>query len=589
MTNLNELNDFTIRDLISKSLEGSITRDEMAKLDALIIANPQARRYYVEYLHLHLALRQIFETNPEAVSLGTDMVELYSELSPFGHVPVAQSYKKANRSDFQELNRLMQMLAEEEEKSPVKVIEKQPEFHQLDKLDRPSVQKTVNKFFLWTTFVSLAALLAVVVYFNLPLFNPVEVATMTDSIHAEYASEAFVNGSRLTNRSGRYYLQDGISSIQFDSGANVVIEGPAEFQLKSMDKMVLFSGRLFAKVPRQAIGFTVETLDSSIIDLGTEFGVYAVPMQGTELHVFEGKTQMALLGHNSMLVSEGQAQRIDTATGRIQAISLKNGEFIQKINSDTNLVWNGKCVISLSDLVMGGDGYGSSSNVVANFDPITGNAVAYLNGQHETPTNDYRTIESTPFLDGIFVPNGNNQVVSSEGHVFVECPETSGMSYHGVGFDKNCRYFPQIHEQYRANRHLDLFESAIYMHSNVGVTIDINAVRHTFPGQKVLRFRTSVGTAFSSSAYGQFTSIYEAAPVYTDFDVWIVMDGRLQKKIEKVRSDSLLDIDVPVTSADRFLTIIVTDGHSVHADGSQANHYDLCAMADPRFEVECME
>lgn len=562
MTKLNGQDDYRIRYLVSKSLEGNISVDELSELDTLIIESPQARRYYVEYLHIHVTLRKLLQKDPlSETSLEDEILDdrLWEQLAI--HEQTAESIQTASLMDHEAIAIFETPAAPK------------------------NVTRRVSRFTIFT-FASLAALLLLVAWLNLPFFNPVEVATLTDSIKAEYAAETFEKGSRLTNRKGRYYLQEGISSIQFDSGAGVVIEAPAEFELKSHDRMVLFAGRLYANVPRQAIGFTVETLDSTVVDLGTEFGIYAVPMQGTELHVFEGKTQMALPRSTSMLVTEGQAQRVQAATGRIQSIALEKGSFVRKIDSETRLVWKGKDIISLSDLVLGGDGYGSSKEPVANFDPNTGNAVAYLIGRHNKSENDYRMIESTPFLDGIFVPNGKNQVVSSAGHVFAECPQTSGMCYHGVSFDKNCKYFPEIQDLYRSNRHLDFDESAIYMHSNVGMTIDLNAMREAFPGQTIRRFRTTVGTAFSSSAYGQFTAVREAAPYYTEFDVWIVVDGRLYQKFEKVRWDSLIDINVPVTSGDRFLSILSTDGQTDLKDGNLPTHYDLCALSDPRFEVE---
>ncbi|MCE5184515.1 MAG: hypothetical protein LLF76_00115 [Planctomycetaceae bacterium] len=558
--------DFTIRYLLAKSLEGSITSEEIDHLNAMIIEYPMARRYYVEYLHIHVSLRKLLQKDPAAVSAMEDEIlddQLWQQLAV--HEQTAESIETA----------------------PCMPVD--ATFLPVDPAASKNPARRVSRFTFITFAASLAALLVVIIFLNLPFLDPVEVATVTDSIKADYAADAIEKGSRLTNRKGRYYLQEGISSIQFDCGASVVIEAPAEFELKSADRMILFSGRLYASVPRQAIGFTVRTLDSTVIDLGTEFGMFAVPMQGTELHVFKGKTQMALPRSKAMLVTEGNAQRVETATGRIQAIALGEGNFVLKIDSKTNLVWKGREVISLSDLVLGGNGYGSSDKAVANFDPATGNAVPYLVGKYNKFASDYRSITGTPFLDGIFVPNGKNQVVSSKGHVFVDCPRTSGMSYHGLSFDKNCMYFPAIQDRYLANRRLDFDQSAIYMHANVGMTIDLNAVRQAFCGQTLCTFRTTVGTAFSSSAYGQFTSVQEAAPVYTEFDVWIVVDGQLRQKFKKVRWDSLIDIEVPIASTDGFLSILSTDAQTVLSDGNPPTHYDLCALADPRFEVRIME
>jgi len=80
--------------------------------------------------------------------------------------------------------------------------------------------------------------------------------------------------------------------------------------------------------------------------------------------------------------------------------------------------------------------------------------------------------------------------------------------------------------------------------------------------------------------------VEDGAPASAEFDVWITVDGRLRAKAAKVRWDSLIDLDVPLTSQDRFLSILVTDGGTIRVDGFNANHYDLCLLGDSRFEVE---
>jgi hypothetical protein len=49
-------------------------------------------------------------------------------------------------------------------------------------------------------------------------------------------------------------------------------------------------GRVYASVPKEALGFTIYTQNSKIIDLGTEFGVDTA-MDGTvEIHVINVRT-----------------------------------------------------------------------------------------------------------------------------------------------------------------------------------------------------------------------------------------------------------------------------------------------------------
>jgi hypothetical protein len=85
-------------------------------------------------------------------------------------------------------------------------------------------------------------------------------------------------------------LKSGLAQIVFYSGARVVIEGPAEFQLISPSEASCRSGRLTAEVPPQARGFRIRTPQMNVTDLGTTFGL-EVKAGRTELHVFRGSVE----------------------------------------------------------------------------------------------------------------------------------------------------------------------------------------------------------------------------------------------------------------------------------------------------------
>jgi hypothetical protein len=86
-------------------------------------------------------------------------------------------------------------------------------------------------------------------------------------------------------------LQSGLAQIVFYSGARVVIEGPAEFQLISQSAAACRRGRIVADVPPQARGFRVETPATTVTDLGTAFGL-EVKEGRTDLHVFQGSVKL---------------------------------------------------------------------------------------------------------------------------------------------------------------------------------------------------------------------------------------------------------------------------------------------------------
>lgn len=107
---------------------------------------------------------------------------------------------------------------------------------------------------------------------------------------------------------GTYKFASGSAEIKFRNGVLSMIEGPARFTIESDMRVVLHEGRIRARVPEQAIGFTIDTPDVEIEDLGTEFGVFVSPDQMTEVHVFSGEVALhAGDSEQPRIVHEGYA------------------------------------------------------------------------------------------------------------------------------------------------------------------------------------------------------------------------------------------------------------------------------------------
>ena len=80
-----------------------------------------------------------------------------------------------------------------------------------------------------------------------------------------------------------------IVQVTFTGGAEVMITAPAEFDLLSDERLVLKRGKLSARVPEPARGFTVETPSATLVDLGTEFAADVDRDGNGEVHVFRGE------------------------------------------------------------------------------------------------------------------------------------------------------------------------------------------------------------------------------------------------------------------------------------------------------------
>lgn len=146
----------------------------------------------------------------------------------------------------------------------------------------------------------------------------VPLARLVTSIDATWRDFDPVRGAFLEK--GNFQLEAGVVELEFNRGARITLRGPSSFNLKSTDLMHVSSGNLVAKIPEEAIGFTIETDEASVVDLGTEFGLRVGESGQTEVHVIQGLVEVferrspAQRSSGSIRVEEGQAIRLDTST-----------------------------------------------------------------------------------------------------------------------------------------------------------------------------------------------------------------------------------------------------------------------------------
>ena len=104
----------------------------------------------------------------------------------------------------------------------------------------------------------------------------------------------------------------GFVEVVFNDGAIVIVTGPAKLRIDAADHATLFSGKLSAKVNEQARGFTVDTPDAEVVDLGTEFSL-SVPSEGaTQIKVTSGLVDVIPEKNRNVKTSitSGQAREV---------------------------------------------------------------------------------------------------------------------------------------------------------------------------------------------------------------------------------------------------------------------------------------
>ena len=509
--------------LISLYTEGELDCQQGARLEEMLY-DPDVRKLYFDIMDINLGLEY----------LGDSFEILNQDLR--------------NNLDPSILN----ALAEYEKLAPS--IPSIPEPANVQNIDIdvcvPVNQKISKTKVIATSVLSLAAILIFAITISFSVFqNETQVATVTDLMEAQWADNTspLERGEFLASGQESYSIEHGLVEIRFNDGANVVVEAPAKFQILAEDRIGIEFGKIYSRVPREAIGFSVYTKNAKIIDMGTEFGVQADIWGDTYLHVVKGKTALIAgseANKSIINVVKGDAKKISADNTEVRDVIYDDKLFVRKFDSRENFVWRGKNQIKLADIVGGGSGFGGGKPNVG-IDPTTGKA-EYLSFNGIKETNEFRFVSHNSFIDGVFIPNGNtSQIVSSYGHVFEDCPVSSGRAYSGVINTPQSSEFAKLLKYETVSNDSD---SYILMHANLGITFDLEAIRSYVTGAEIIRFKSDFGLI------GKPIRLLNA-------DFWVLVDGKLkyhQTGVKELGVNGHVEVDI--AEGDRFLTLMVTDG-----------------------------
>ena len=144
---------------------------------------------------------------------------------------------------------------------------------------------------------------------NRSLAESSQFATISQLSNVSWVSKSFQESDRIGHQT--LELESGIVRLQFDSGVDVTLEGPAKYQLVSSSESWLEAGALVATVPEGAEGFVVDTPTAKVIDLGTSFGVEVNSSGVADVLVFDGEVEVVSAEtEDSQRVVEGEAIRL---------------------------------------------------------------------------------------------------------------------------------------------------------------------------------------------------------------------------------------------------------------------------------------
>lgn len=556
--------EFKLSELILLEISGQIRPDQLLQLKQWLREDPEAIEYYVEYMMQYAGL-----TQPGDISI--------SDLPEEKTSPVLETSLWMALSEFEK----------EAEAIEVEKPGRKPEKNPYGSGGNRKTSARVSKLSIYTLLLAAAAMIFLIAYaYFIPAGRGIEVATLSDSLNARWANadRGIRDGMRLVTKADPLWLREGIARLAFDNGSVVVLEGPAEFEILTDDQIQLNYGRLYATVPTNAIGFTISTANSKIIDLGTEFGVKADLDGLTEVHVMRGRTMLISgASRNSKTqfeLSQGQARAV-SANGTVRDISLSHDAFVRRIDSQTALVWKGQKTIDLADIVGGGNGLGTGQlNAGIDYSGRTEILDTYTSEQGPA---GYVRVPANPFVDGIFIPNGSSQVIS-DGTTYDGFESTNGRYWLGIlnGAWHQIRRTVQVpRHQLRLNgkEYGTPDNPAIYLSSNQGITFDLDAIRG-YTHMEITRFTALCGLSESYRQYWDVMKNYAYFRQVPNASFYVLVDGTPRfVQQEMASTDPAITIAVDITPEDKYLTLVTTQG----SDGS--NNGDWTLFAQPALEL----
>jgi AcrR family transcriptional regulator len=127
------------------------------------------------------------------------------------------------------------------------------------------------------------------------------VARVRRKIDCDWAEDRWSVTANGEIREGQLItISKGLLVLQFGSGAEITLNGPATLSATSKTSVKLVRGELSASVPPQARGFCVETHAGDFVDLGTEFGLMVAEDGDVETHVFKGEVVAEVSAPNGL-------------------------------------------------------------------------------------------------------------------------------------------------------------------------------------------------------------------------------------------------------------------------------------------------
>jgi ferric-dicitrate binding protein FerR (iron transport regulator) len=295
-----------LQGLLSALCDGQLTEAQQSRLEQLLVADAECRRHYLEYVDLHARLLVHPRFRAEEASPPSNPAPSTEAPSP-EHIP---PLSRGRRPAPQVLRYVLVAGATLAASLLLQVIWWHPQPPEGKGSAGPAPRVVEPK-------------------------PPGYVATLTQAADCVWDNpkEPWQVGSRLPP--GEVRLRQGIARIRFDSGPDLVVEGPAGLRLESSTAATVLRGKVVFRADETSAPFDLHTPSSTLVDFGTEYAV-AVGPDGEEVHVFDGEVQRTPRTGSAKADPEhlraGQARRYGPSPGSPgRPTALDRETFVQRL------------------------------------------------------------------------------------------------------------------------------------------------------------------------------------------------------------------------------------------------------------------
>jgi len=161
------------------------------------------------------------------------------------------------------------------------------------------------------------------------------VATLTRLAGVRWSDpEAAWNELSRLEAGDRLRFDAGEVEIVYDSGVDLVIRGPAAFDVRGVDRVYSAFGTITARVGDGGQGFVLETPVAKVVDLGTEFNIQIAPSGTTDVAVLRGLVDLSVTsplrpaaGGSSRRLRQGEGMRVDSSGTLDRLVSIASDQF----------------------------------------------------------------------------------------------------------------------------------------------------------------------------------------------------------------------------------------------------------------------